>query len=115
MSVSNSVLVVTLVGKYAFEEPVLAVTNAMSNPQFHTGTSLLIDARRSETSRSSEDFRARAYWMASLVPQGISHRCAMVVSSEPQQYGLARMAGIHLDLQDMILEILRTSKRLCVG
>jgi hypothetical protein len=101
----GSVLVVTLVGNYTFEEPVQAVTDAMSKPQFRVGTSLLIDARRSQTSRSSEEFRARAHWMATLVPQGLSPRCAMVISSRPYQYGLARMAGIHLDLQSLILEI----------
>jgi hypothetical protein len=93
------------VGKYPFEEPVRAVTDAMSNPQFQAGTSLLIDARRSETSRSSEEFRARANWMASLVPHGLSRRCALDISSKLHQYGLARMAGIHLDLQNMSLEI----------
>jgi hypothetical protein len=101
----DSVLVLTLVGKYTFEEPIQAVTNAMSNPQFRAGASLLIDAQRSETRRSSEEFRARAHWMASLVSQGMSPRCAMVISSRPHQYGLARMAGIYLDLQNMTLEI----------
>jgi hypothetical protein len=101
----GSVLVLTLVGKYTFEEPIQAVTDAIGNPQFRAGTSLLIDARRSETRRSSEEFRARAYWMASLVSQGISRRFAIVINSQPHQYGLARMAGIYLDLQEMTLEI----------
>ena len=101
----DSVLVITLVGKYAFEEKIQAVTDAMGNPQFHLGTSLLIDSRKSEAKRSAEDVRAGAHWIASLVPQGISPRCAIVISSQIHQYGLARMLGIHLDLQGLILEI----------
>jgi hypothetical protein len=81
----DSILVVTLVGKYTFDDPIQVVTDAMSNPQFRAGTSLLIDAQRSGTGRSSEQFRAWA--------------------SQPHQYSLAKMAGIHLNLQNLTLEI----------
>jgi len=97
--------VITLVGKYSFEEPIQAVTDAIGDPQFHPGTSLLFDSRKSEAKRSAEDVRARAHWMVSLVPQGISARFAIVISSQLHQYGLARMLGIHLDLQGLILGI----------
>jgi hypothetical protein len=40
-----------------------------------------------------------------LACQGLSPRCAIVVSSAVHQYGMARMAGIYLDLQGMTLEI----------
>jgi NAD(P)-dependent dehydrogenase (short-subunit alcohol dehydrogenase family) len=49
-----------------------------------------IDARRSTSSRSSDEFRERARWMASLAPKGLSTRSAIVISSEPHQFGLAR-------------------------
>jgi hypothetical protein len=101
----DSVLVVTLVGKYAFEEPADAVHAAIEDPRFQRGTSLLIDARLSTTRRSSEEFRGRSLWMASLVAKGLSPRCAIVVNSAMHQYGMARMAGIYLDLQGMTLEI----------
>jgi hypothetical protein len=101
----SSVLVVTLAGEYSFEEPAEAVTSAMQDPRFQPGTSLLIDARLSKTHRSSEEFRGRSLWMASLLSKGLSPRCAMVVNSAAHQYGLARMAGIYLDLQGMTLEI----------
>jgi hypothetical protein len=67
--------------------------------------SLLIDARRSTARRSAEQFRERSAWMASLRTQGLSPRCAIVISSEPHQYGLARMAGTYLEFQNMTLEI----------
>jgi hypothetical protein len=101
----DSVLVVTLVGEYAFEEPADAVNTAIEDPRFRWGTLLLIDARLSTTRRSSEEFRGRALWMASLLAKGLSPRCAIVVSSAVHQYGMARMAGIYLDLQGMTLEI----------
>ncbi|HEY7390288.1 MAG TPA: hypothetical protein VH640_17355 [Bryobacteraceae bacterium] len=101
----DSILVLTLVGEYTFEEPVDAVNTAIEDPRFRRGTSLLIDARQSTTRRSSEEFRGRSVWMASLLAKGLSPRCAIVVSSAVHQYGMARMAGIYLDLQGMTLEI----------
>jgi len=103
--IRGSVLVVTLVGDYGFYEPVAAITKAMLDPQFQAGTSLLIDARLSRISRSSEEFRERSVWMASLKAKGLSARCAIVISGEPHQFGMARMASIHLDLRGMELEI----------
>jgi hypothetical protein len=103
--IRGSVLVVKLVGDYGFNEPVQAVSEAMADPQFQAGTPLLIDARLSKTSRSSEEFRERAQWMASLQPKGLSSRCAMVISGQPHQLGMARMAAAHLDLRGMELEI----------
>jgi hypothetical protein len=101
----DSILVVTLVGEYGFEDPVDAVNTAIEDPRFRPGTSLLIDARLSTTRRSSEEFRGRSLWMASLLAKGLSPRCAIIVSSAVHQYGMARMAGIYLDLQSMTLEI----------
>ncbi len=103
--IRNSVVIVTLSGHYSFEEPVRAVTNAMTAPLFQAGMALLIDARRSTSSRSSEEFRERARWMASLASKGLSTRSAIVVSSQPHQFGLARMAEIHLDIKGLELEI----------
>jgi hypothetical protein len=104
-TIRESVLVLTLAGDYSFGEPERAVSAAIANPQFHPGMALLIDARLSRMRRSSEEFRERAAWMASLRRQGISSRCAIVISSQPHQYGLARMAGTYLDFHGMALEI----------
>jgi hypothetical protein len=41
----DSVLVITPVGKYSFEEKIQAVTDALGSPQFHASTLLLIDSR----------------------------------------------------------------------
>ncbi len=58
--IRNSVVILTLAGHYSFEEPVQAVTEAMAAPRFQAGMALLIDARRSTISRSSDEFRERA-------------------------------------------------------
>jgi len=101
----NRVLVVRLDGDYGYNEPMRAVTAAMQDPGFIPGTPLLIDARRSTTSRSSEEFRSRAIWMAGLTAKGLSHRCAMVIRSLPHQYGLARMAATHVEIHGLELQI----------
>jgi hypothetical protein len=103
--IRNSVVIVTLTGHYSFQEPVQAVTEAMAAPRFRAGMALLIDARCSTSSRSSDEFRERAWWMASLASKGLSTRFAIVINSEPHQFGLARMAEIHLDIKGLELEI----------
>ena len=109
MSVSwqirGSILVVTLAGDYSFDEPVHAVTAALADPHFQPGTSLLIDARLSKTSRNSEDFRERARWMATLRDKGFSSRFAILINFQLHQLGMARMAAAHLDLKGLELEI----------
>jgi len=99
------VLIVTLTGDYGFEEPVRAVAEALANPQFKVGTSLLVDARLSHARRSSEEFRTRAKWLASLKSRGLSSRCAMVIANEPHQYGMARMAATHNEIQGLEMRI----------
>ena len=103
--IRGPLLIVRLVGRYAFDEPEAAIVEAMSCPEFQTDTSLLIDARSSEIQRSSEEFRQRSVWMASLQPRGLSSRCAIVISDRPSQFGMARMAATHLELRGMTLGI----------
>ena len=103
--IRGQVLIVTLAGDYGFEEPVRAVQEAIADSAFQRGTSLLVDSRLSKTSRSSEEFRERARWLASLRDKGLSSRCAVVIGPEAHQFGMARMAATHHDLQGLELEI----------
>ena len=103
--IQGLVLIVTLVGDYGFDEPVKAVTEALADAQFRPGTSLLVDARLSHAHRSSEEFRTRTKWVASLVPKGLSSRCAIVIAPEPHQIGMARMVATHHELQGLAMSI----------
>jgi hypothetical protein len=51
--IRGQILIVTLAGDYGFDEPVHAVTEALADTQFRSGTSLLVDARLSHARRSS--------------------------------------------------------------
>lgn len=99
------ILVIRLVGNYEYEEPANAVGEAMRDPAFRPGTSLLIDARSSTSRRSSEELRERAIWMSSLTKKGIGTRCALVINSQPHQFGIARMAAAHIEPRGMQLEM----------
>ncbi len=101
----GSVLVLTLEGDYDFNAPVRAFAEALEDPRFRPGTALLIDARLSQVSRTSEDFRTRSVWMASLQARGLASRCALVISGEAHQVGMAHMAATHLELRGMELQI----------
>ena len=99
------VLIVTLVGDYGFDEPIKAVAEALADAQFRPGTSLLVDARLSRARRTSEEFRTRATWVASLGSKGLSSRCAIMIAPEPHQIGMARMVATHHELQGLEMSI----------
>jgi hypothetical protein len=91
------VLVVTLSGEYALTEGKQAVAEALADPAFRPGTTLLIDARRSLANPPAEEVRERAEWLASLTARGFAPRCAIVTSPEPFRYGLSRMLSTYAD------------------
>lgn len=99
------ILVVQLVGNYDYHAPVNAVDEAIRDDAFRPGTMLLVDARLSTTRRSSEDLRERAIWMATLPARGMGTRCALVINSQPHQFGVARMAAAHIEPRGMQFEI----------
>lgn len=103
--IRGRVLIVNLVGEYTFDEPVQAVMKALADTYFKAGTSLLVDTRLSRAKRSSEDFRQRALWVASLQSSGISARCAIVIAPELHQFGVARMAATHHEIQGLEMTI----------
>ncbi len=79
--------------------------DAIRDPAFRNGTRLLIDARLTKTRRTSEEFRERAIWMSSLKGRGVADCCALVISQEPHQFGVARMAATHVEMHGMELGI----------
>ena len=101
----DQLLVVTLIGDYDFEAPKRAVLEAVVDPAFQVGTMLVVDARLSTARRSSDDFRERAVWMASLKDRGFTERFALVINSQPHQFGMARMAAVHIEMRGMQLGI----------
>lgn len=103
----DRLLILTLIGSYDYGAPVRAVVQAMNDPAFEPGTTLLIDARQSTVSRSSEEFRQRAFWMESLLARGLAPHFAMVINSQLHQFGLARMAATHVELRGMESGIFR--------
>ena len=107
----SRLLVLRLVGNYNYDTPVRAVVEAMADPAFQPGTMLLVDARLSTTRRSSDDFRERAIWMASLRARGFAARCALLINSQPHQFGMARMAATHLEMRGMEFEIFTDSDK----
>ena len=101
----HHLLVVILIGDYDFDAPKRAVLEAIADPAFQPGTMLVIDARLSAARRSSDDFRERAVWMASLTERGFADRFALVINSQAHQFGMARMAAAHVEMRGMELGI----------
>jgi hypothetical protein len=102
--IRDHIIVITMIDQ-GHEDPRAAILEAIADPQFTPGTSLLLDVRLSMENSASEKVRARAHWLSTLRSRGISSRCAVVVAPRVYQFGLARMAGIYLELEGMCLEI----------
>jgi len=100
----NSILVLTSTG-FGGQGTAAALTEAISDPRFRPGLSLLMDRRLATDDASSAEMRSRAKFLASLLPLGISHRCALVAGPRPHQYGIARMEAAHLEFQGMEMEV----------
>jgi len=77
----------------------------MRDPRFQPGTSLLLDVRLSADNPTSDEMRPRARWLATLQAKGLSSRCAIVIGPRTHEFGLARMAATHLEIQGLELEI----------
>lgn len=101
----DQLLAVMLIGDYDFHAPKRAVLEAIADPAFKPGTMLLVDARLSTARRSSDDFRERAVWMASLKERGFAERFALVINSQTHQFGMARMAAAHVEMRGLQLGI----------
>jgi hypothetical protein len=99
----GSALILTFIGDSA-DEPAEAITAAVSDPRFTAGTSMVADVRLSADEALPEVFRRWACWLAALRTKGLSSQVAVVVA-EKYQYGLARMATVHLDREGMDLTI----------
>lgn len=90
-------LVVTFPPQYTFADLTRAVEDAIGSAEFQPGASLLFDARLSTADLSSDEIRARAWWIDGLRSRGISGRCAFVSGTEPFRFALGRMTAIMLD------------------
>lgn len=102
--IQNSVLVLTTAG-FGGHETLFALSQAVSDPAFRPGLALLCDLRLEIDDPSWEEMRSRAKFVASLIPVGISPRCALVIGVH--QYGITRMEAAHLEFEGMQPEVFR--------
>ena len=100
--IQDSVLIVRLIGKCGAEVTV-AISEAMEDPAMKAGTSLLLDVHACSDSPTSHELRRRAISLAGR--KGLSRRCAIVIGKSTFEYGLARMAATHVQIQGMEMEI----------
>jgi hypothetical protein len=77
----------------------------MNDPAFKVGTSLLLEVRACSVLPSSDELRQRAISLADRQRKGLSSRCAVVIGRSTFDYGVARMASTHADIQGVTMEI----------
>jgi hypothetical protein len=105
--IRGNVVIVTVTADWERGGAETAILEALADPSFLPGSSLLLDVRRARTSPTAEEVSFRADWMASLRNKGLSRRCAIVVGPKAHQFGIARMAQARMDIRDMELQIFR--------
>jgi len=102
--IRDTVLIATLIGKCG-DEVTVAISKAMNDPAFKVGTSLLLDVRACSDLPSSKELRQRAISLADRQRKGLSRRCAVVTGKSTAEYGVARMASTHAEIQGVTMEI----------
>jgi len=102
--IQDSLLVLTTAG-FGGRETQFALSQAVSDPAFRPGLSLLRDLRLEIDDPSWDEMPSRAKFVASLLPLGISRRCALVIGLH--QYGIARVEAAHLEFEGMEPEVFR--------
>ncbi|HZS44065.1 MAG TPA: STAS/SEC14 domain-containing protein [Blastocatellia bacterium] len=85
----NNILNYELTGHYTLEDYKNGLNEALSDPSFHKGTKLLIDARNSAANFTYAEAEARVRILGSIVGQ-LDRQIALVVHGT-FHYGLARM------------------------
>ena len=91
-------------GHYSFEEILSRLVGALTDPRSNVGVHLVIDVRRSEESRTSDEMRVVAKSIRKC--KNFSGRCAMLVDpASTLRYGLARMLSIHAELEGKVFEV----------
>jgi hypothetical protein len=105
--IRDQILIVTVIKDWSGGGPAAAIMQAMTDPSFKPGTSILFDVRESQMNPLTEEIRSRTKWIASLRSNGVSGRCAVVVGPRLLQYGLARQAEGFLKNQDIELKIFK--------
>jgi hypothetical protein len=102
--IRDSILVATLTGTCG-DEVTAAISKAMNDPAFKVGTSLLLDVRACTDLPSSNELSQRAVSLAGRQQKGLSSRCAVVIGKSAFEFGVARMASTHADIQGVGMEI----------
>jgi hypothetical protein len=102
--IRDGVLIVTLTGTCG-DEVTPAISKAMDDPAFKVGTALLLDVRACTDYPSSNEFRQRAISLAGRQQKGLSSRCAAVIGKSSFEYGVARTASTHAEIQGVTMEI----------
>lgn len=87
-------------GNYTFQETYKNYKNALEDPQSAGGVNVLMDVRKSEEIRTSQEMTLIADLFANS--PNFRRRCAILVSRESMvRFGLARMLSLLAEIQNM--------------
>lgn len=101
----NGILLVTVVGDYANDELVGAITRGYKDPSFTATTPVLIDGRRSSAAPNSQDVQHISRRIVGQRPAGHTGKWAIITSTEPLRFGVGRMASLTMESMGVPVEV----------
>lgn len=101
----SGILVAIAVGQFTYDEFVEAVVHGYTDPSFTEKTPVLIDARESKADLTSADVHNISSRILGRRPAGHIGRWALVTSTEPLRFGIARMGALTMQSLGVPMEV----------
>jgi hypothetical protein len=93
-------------GEYTAEDFMELIRAAIADPSSAPGMPVLMDLRRSEAQRTTDELVSMVDFFGSLRDPSLPLRCAVVATSD-LRFGLSRMASAYLERYGVDLQVFR--------
>lgn len=93
-------------GDYTAQDLKDLLAAALSDPRARPGISTLMDIRRSEASRTTDELVSVVDFLGSKRDRAVPLRCAVVATSD-LRFGLSRMVSVYLERYGVDLRVFR--------
>ena len=93
-------------GDYTAQDLMDLLAAALSDPRSRPGISTLMDVRRSEAARTTDELVSIVEFLGSKRDRAVPLRCAVVATSD-LRFGLSRMVSVYLEKYGVDLRVFR--------
>jgi hypothetical protein len=105
-SYDDDMLRIVAEGDYTAQDLKDLLVAALSDPRTRPGMSTLMDIRRSEAARTTDELVSVVDFLGSKRDRAVPLRCAVVTTSD-LRFGLSRMVSVYLERYGVDLRVFR--------